>query len=585
MGYDLCNCNPQAPACNQGVCGVDEDCGIGKCCINKQCVLCGGETDQPCSNPSDCLSGKTCCNGLCVDTGSLISGNCNDLQCDPTSRPCAMGFVCCNGVCEETKINTFGKVDGIAGTLAKGGGDLTIEGLSEIPISSGGGEGSGEQGSIAGDLAITITQQDLCNTCQSSQDCIGGFCCNGICSQSLCTNFCGSDIDCSDPATPFCCGNVCQAAPCSCSNNSQCPSSSPNCCNGTCSQAPCSCSNNSQCPSGMSCCNNVCQVGTCSCSNNSQCPSNKPYCCGGSCQSQNCCTNNSQCPNGQCCNVNNGQCSSSYCVPSCCSTDSCCSQNCPGYNEFECACEEDPCISGLCSNYNFCLCNPNLCNGSSSSSGGSSSGSSTSTSSSSSGGNGCGAPNYQCNNYTIQSYSCGSQGCCAQVGSIFWTNAPDPCSNTVGTNFQFETNISNNSVITSGNIDGLNWEFRFGGVITNNCPSCTVQPMCAFVITNTCNVITQDDPDNGIYSFPVTCKFGVDYSQATIVETNINTANQGSEHCSLAIKWKRVPAENGVWASATTTQCGSSGCGQLDGFCRNSFQKFPMYPLMCTNSP
>ncbi|MDX1949997.1 MAG: type II secretion system protein [Rickettsiales bacterium] len=586
--YDLCLCSPNTSSCNDVNCNVDADCGNGKCCINKQCVNCGNETDQPCEKPSDCDSSRTCCNGMCVNSSALVGGNCADAPCDPISNPCALGFVCCSGICEEARINIFGKVDGIAGTIAKGGGNIIIRGLSEQPNSSSSGSGEGDSSGQLGNsgqgggssglstISISLNPQDLCNTCQSSLDCNGGNCCNGICSQAACNSFCSNNLDCEDPATPFCCGNYCQAAPCSCTNNSQCPSGTPNCCNGTCQVAPCSCTNNSQCPSGMSCCNGACQVGSCSCTNNSQCSASKPYCCNGTCQSQNCCTNNSQCPNGQCCNVNNGQCSASNCVPSCCSTDSCCSQNCPAYDEFQCACQQDQCISSFCPQYNFCLCNPGSCNGSSSSG---------SSSSSSSGGNGCDAPNYQCNSYSLNTYNCGSQGCCAQTGSIQWSNAPNPCSNTIDPNFNFQTNIPPGHVITSGNIDGLNWEFRFGGMVISECPNCKIQPMCAFVITNTCNVITQNNTDDGSYTFPITCKLGVDYSQATILETNINTANQGSEHCSFAFKWKRTTNENSFWASASTTQCGSSGCGQLDGFCRNSFQTFPMYPLMCTNSP
>lgn len=599
--YDTCTCNPADPICGNQQCLVDADCKPGECCLSGACTTnCNNPPPPPtqCTDKSDCSPTQGCCNGVCFNISAMTNGQCPTLACNPTSNPCPKGYVCCGGFCEEAKIDILGKVTGIGYTVAKGGGTVQIpvdtstsstssgsstSSSGSSSKGSGGGASSSSSsttsstsstsssgsGSSSSSIDIVITASDICNTCQSSADCGGQNCCNGFCSATPCQTTCSTGADC-DPAVPFCCNGICQAAACSCSNNSQCSGATPYCCSGSCQAAPCSCSNNNQCPSGQNCCNGQCQSTPCSCSNNSQCSGDKPYCCNGKCQAQNCCTNNSQCQSGQCCNTLNGQCHADYCPPSCCSTDSCCSQNCPGYNGLECGCSQDPCFSSLCDGYNICTCDPASCPSSSSTS-----------SSSSGGGNGCPT---QCNSYTVGSWNC-PNGCGAQ-GSITWENYAN--SNTVSPEYIFDLNISEGGVIASGTTDGLDWQFIFIYIQTDQCPYCSKSLLCGFKILNTCDVLTQADPGNGGYIFPVTCKFGVDYSQATIEDTSITIGGGNNEYCSLAVKLKRRPAESSFWQTRSTVGCSgssSSGCGTLDGYCRNSFDPYPASPLMCISAP
>ncbi len=610
-GYDTCNCNPSDPICAS--CTVDADCDSGKCCVNNSCTTCD-DIYSTCKTSNECAANQACCNRICVDNSSIINGKCPDTSCNPITNPCPRGYACCSGFCEEMKIYTFGKTDGIALVLGKGGG-IYKGGKTTISSSDELNSGGGPRGeSHDSGIQKQISASDLCNTCQNRADCGGNYCCDGICSNTPCQTSCTSNHECTDSSLPYCCGGACQAAPCSCTSNAQCSGATPNCCSGTgiCQAAPCSCTSDAQCPTGMNCCNGTCSSAACTCNDSTPCGPGK-NCCNGTCQTQSCCVNNSQCPIGQCCNSVNGQCNASYCTPSCCSTDSCCSQQCPGYNPTACGCQQDQCSSTLCPDYNFCTCNPQaascntpdcsnscnspqcpgynfcVCNPADSSC-------STTPSCTSSCDNpqcsgydfctcnpedsSCSTPDEDnsggltCNTYIVQ---CGPNGCnpnipaCASSGCIQWTNWTS--GNTTG---PYAPNMPA-ALLASGTTSGMMWEFRhigwmggqFGGSQPIGGGVCNLYPVCKFSILNSCDIITTNNPAVGNYEFFVPCLFSVNYSGANIGAVNFDLNSLGAQElCSASFSYRTTSSSPYIWH--TINNGPYPPYGVPDSFCRTS---------------
>ena len=245
-GPDPGTCQGDEVCTAEGCLAVDgEGCDEGSECASGECaneVCCG----TPCDGVCETCDGDGVCVPLIdqVDLGACDSGSICDAQGDCTlvlgescdedadcaSHKCADG-ICCDATC-----------DGVCEACAPGGFCLALTGASD-PDTCGGASACGPDGSckVVDGLG-----------CDDDEDCLSGFCTDGLCCQVACTGECqtcgvggvcsgvilSTDPDTCDGATSCDGGGECKLiAGLGCSGDDQCVTGI--CADGVCCDATC----------------------------------------------------------------------------------------------------------------------------------------------------------------------------------------------------------------------------------------------------------------------------------------------------------------------------------------------------------
>jgi hypothetical protein len=246
---DDSHCTPDLPNCDTGphVC-VGADCMDGNQNGAETDTDCGGPVCAPCGPGDDCVAGTDCESGACgadmtcelAQPGTPCQG---DSECQ--SDQCAQG-VCCMTACFADCMSC--NVAGMAGTC--------------VDVPSGSDPGNDCDGTETCD-GKGACAEIVGESCSADMDCLSGFCEQGVCCTTACTDNChscaltGSEGTCTDVPNGQDPGNDCTGA-------EVCDGA------GMCIKGP----NGAMCGAGAECTSTFCMDGVCcneACPNSDKC--------------------------------------------------------------------------------------------------------------------------------------------------------------------------------------------------------------------------------------------------------------------------------------------------------------------------